>query len=663
MSSSIPNSLPGRPTPHLKYGIRLIFVVIAAIAAVLALRINRVQRQTQVIEHVKRLGGKVETDVVPEPLPEWLNTLQLHVISGVDLSHTDVRGIDLQPLHRIASIKQLDLDDTDLTAGDGIYLQPFSSLEFLSLSGTNLSDRDLISLKGLRRLRFLSLRGVPITDEGISHLAALSPLETLDLVGTKLQPASLRALASLPNLQNLSLSEDRINEETLTALKDLRGLRQIFVDVPAGYGKKARNLLATLSSVEATGMMHNGSAVLWKASARWDATTAGVAELVADAVGLEPEETVKLVTIFSRMGLSGEWPRERAPETGFSVPHQSAPDVPPITSLEEFIEELRTTNNWPDARLAEYAREGITSSDVQKLVESVRNKGWHNQSHKYLRFVLPMLVRHGLEREGVEETLRELLSDEPGLLSPPSPLSHWHAAEIPKLTAYALNTKHPWFGYGRAMTESEARIALRLLRPHAQRTDPPADGVYAEFRNAVIDSLAAIATPGTGGEIMPLLVNRLAEGRGSAALIGQVARAAPAAALTALPDLYKLLDHPVRASAVEAIGYAAAVDEAAARTAAKACLDRLGEGGEASKGAAAALGHLVTGSASQETTRGILRELMRKADTLPAMVDPVYKPMTNVVNSIRTKLDRSAIRDDHPKPQPNAGQEEIRAPY
>jgi len=581
--------------------IGLILAIALTTAFVTRRQGREITRQELAIKHVENLGGRADR-------------------LSVDLSYTKARGDDLQILQPLTALKRLDVGHANLTSGDGIHLQALSHLEFLLLAGSNLSDGDLAALSDFSRLRSLSLRDVPITDAGLVHLASLTVLETLDLAGTHIHAAGLSALRSLPNLKSLTLSEHCITSHTLTTLSSLGSLQYVFLDVPAGNGRQARDLLATLDGVTVKGIMRSSSAVLWTASAPWDTTTAGVAELVASVAELEDHEATELLHVLARLNSSGNWPRPcTAPRVDPFASEIADSEPTSISSIEEFIEQLRISESWWDDRLRQYARENVTPADVPKLLETVRNKQWQHQRYGFLRLVVPLLVQHGLDCEETEHVLRELLSDEPGTVSPPSPLARLHPTDIPRIIALDLNPyfDDPWhLGEPKwTMTTDEARVAFRLLSPYAGSDVPYQHSVDDEFGGIVNAALGGIANLDLADEIMELLVNRVASSSARNHAVGavkRVAHVAPAAALNALPKLNDILGHPdpaVRASALEAIGYAAAADDRAAQAAANTCLDLLSEANTVSKSAGIALGQLVAGN-NPQARKQIVRRLL-----------------------------------------------------
>jgi hypothetical protein len=411
-----------------------------------------------------------------------------------------------------------------------------------------------------------------------------------------------------------------------------------------------RDLLATLSGVQALGISRRSSAVLWDASAPWETTTAGLAELVSTAVGLDDEETTRLLRALERMRASGQWPRPRAASSPAPRPAE-APESQsdPIESIDDFLERLQKSGRWYDERLRRYARDDVAAADVPALLETVRDNRWQHRGYGSLRMVVSLLARHGLHDAETEQVFRELLSVEPGTVPASRPLSHVHPKEISELAARALDPyfEDPWYVEHNAwMGAREAEVAFRLLLPHAERVDPPEDACDRDFRRAVNRALGAVASASTdlAEDIVPLLANRVADtslARLDAVCgLGEAARHAPAAAVAALPSLNGLLEHPdpaVRASAVEAIGYAAAVDDGKAQIAARTCLELLSQRGEVPQSAGLALGHLVAGNTPQ-TTKQIVRKMLRLMEAAsPALEEPVSNAMTIVVQTIRDR--------------------------
>ncbi|HEY1862043.1 MAG TPA: leucine-rich repeat domain-containing protein, partial [Gemmataceae bacterium] len=103
--------------------------------------------QEQLIERLKKAGGKVELD---PPVPTGL-------IVNIDLHGTAITDADLAPLEEVRSLRTLNLYGTSITDAGVGHLHDLTGLRVLNLNGTHITDVGLQHLQNLTNLNQLAL--------------------------------------------------------------------------------------------------------------------------------------------------------------------------------------------------------------------------------------------------------------------------------------------------------------------------------------------------------------------------------------------------------------------------------------------------------------------------------------------------------------------------
>ncbi|MBS1826423.1 MAG: hypothetical protein JST93_13985 [Acidobacteria bacterium] len=148
----------------------------------------------------------------------------LHNLTHLNLAYTNVEG-------DFTALANLPLQDLRLEGcrrvGDRCArsLASFSSLRQLEIHMTSLTDDGLLHLASLP-LEVLWLGG-PITDRGIKALSTMTTLKHLDVCCPRVTDEGVRALSRLKGLEVLWLSNCRITDESIAPLSQLRSLREI----------------------------------------------------------------------------------------------------------------------------------------------------------------------------------------------------------------------------------------------------------------------------------------------------------------------------------------------------------------------------------------------------------------------------------------------------
>jgi len=191
----------------LRFSLRLLLLLVAVIAIVLATIGHRAARQNQVLSAINSIGG--EYDFEPKdvgPLGTWLGKIYGEEAFGKVLS-VDLRKTDANDklLSKIACLRDL---------------------ENLDLSSVNVSDRGVESIAHLP-LHELWLQGTKVTDEVGTHLAKCHTLEMLAINATDVGDAFLVNLGHHPGLQDLGLRGTKVTAEGTKALANFPKLRKI----------------------------------------------------------------------------------------------------------------------------------------------------------------------------------------------------------------------------------------------------------------------------------------------------------------------------------------------------------------------------------------------------------------------------------------------------
>lgn len=197
----------------IRFRLGSLLLVIAAIAFVAAIHVNRAHRQREVVDWVRGLGGTVRYDYQQPGAagrwePKWLRDLlgreYWDRVVGIDLYTTAVCNSDLEHLGKLSDLQFLDLSSTDISDSGVQHLAGLRNLEELSLRDTYVCGEALDSLQALRRLRRLDLGVTEVTDERLQYLSQLSKLAYVAVDGSDVTSEGVRKL-------NLTLPGCRIH--------------------------------------------------------------------------------------------------------------------------------------------------------------------------------------------------------------------------------------------------------------------------------------------------------------------------------------------------------------------------------------------------------------------------------------------------------------------
>ncbi len=199
-----------------RFSLRTLLILIGVIAVLLAVQVNRAQRQRETVEWIKENRGSVVYDWefiegpsgtkykknAKPPAAEWLRSLvgDEYFQGVVFVVFSDYESPivlnDLTPLANLTNLEELYLPSTQVT--DLTPLANLTNLEILNLSHNPITD--LSPLANLTNLETLSLINIQATDP--TPLANLTNLEWLSLDGTPITDAQILQLQqALPNCE------------------------------------------------------------------------------------------------------------------------------------------------------------------------------------------------------------------------------------------------------------------------------------------------------------------------------------------------------------------------------------------------------------------------------------------------------------------------------
>jgi hypothetical protein len=265
-----------------QFGLRGLFLIIAACAAALAIYTTRVRQQNEAVKAIMQWGGEVTYDFEDESdakpcmktrawLRRWLGEDLVSNVTHARLEPCDdaqfaalaklrgLRYLGSRDAHRLsdagvthlgglAALRSIDLDDARLADESFRAFGKLNELQRLHLAGARISDAGLLCLRGSARLQSLLVdndlrlrqardgnrpggNAGGVTDAGMRWLAGLVNLEELDLRGSKITSTGATHLSHLPKLRVLNLSHcAHLTDDALRYLCDLRNLEELRLD-------------------------------------------------------------------------------------------------------------------------------------------------------------------------------------------------------------------------------------------------------------------------------------------------------------------------------------------------------------------------------------------------------------------------------------------------
>lgn len=201
----------------------IVVVLLSVLSMWFSLEIRRAERQRQVVEAIRKVGGWVMydheiSDVVqskPEPfaaalLRELTGEDSFAVVVSVGFRFPKTVGDDdLQYLRHLTKLRTLELANTQITDAGLKHFEGLTRLEVLVLRDTRITDAGLGCLKELTDLGGLHLSRTQVTDAGVKHLRNLRKLQWINLVDTEVTDEGIKRLHKvLPKCEIIWDEED-----------------------------------------------------------------------------------------------------------------------------------------------------------------------------------------------------------------------------------------------------------------------------------------------------------------------------------------------------------------------------------------------------------------------------------------------------------------------
>jgi hypothetical protein len=231
----------------------LLFVLVVSVGmSWLAVRMEKLQRQREIIREIQKESGYIfydyeldsSFDVIPSaepPGPKWIRDLLgddffCSVTAVVFYQDQDSKSYhvsnrcmanlqefpDLEELKILflrdqgKSVRHIPIEFSD-TAMQSI--GKLRNLKILWIMGPEITDARLEHLKNLDQLQELSLFGMQITDDGLLNLKKMTSLNKLYLASTEITDSGIIHLQELKQLEYLRLYDTRVTKSGIEQLK------------------------------------------------------------------------------------------------------------------------------------------------------------------------------------------------------------------------------------------------------------------------------------------------------------------------------------------------------------------------------------------------------------------------------------------------------------
>lgn len=463
-------------------GFRLVGVWVLILGLVLSvmLRYEQLEKvQREFVEDVEQLGGSVlvaPTGTRDAPPP----------VLAVDLSRRQIDGELIKRLAAFTTIERLNLDGARLASDDYRAIGQLIALRSLSLAESNVTDTN-VSWSGLP-LVTLSLRNTALTDAGLARLADTKSLVNLDINGTAVTAAGLSALQKLSSLVSLDLDDSCITDDGVLALQAVKSLETIRIHVSEGFGRRTKELASRLAGPVTVLGINPSGLTIWNAADAWDETLAGVVEIVAREVDLDPQQVTQLMAAIGTIRV-GRLPRVTDQSRGPPQPPRTGES---IDSTADFLRRLQNPGR-PSYEVCVFARDRFTKDDIPQLLDAMQVVSNHNAAEYLWRHGAYLLVREGMENPAAVRELDKMLSHE----------TSW----VRSIAVYGFSR------YGHPFLEdwapSERAVEFGLPRLIRLSNDPE-----LSVRMAVSQVLGDLAHhhPNRAPDVVPVLVQMLEQG-------------------------------------------------------------------------------------------------------------------------------------------------------
>jgi Leucine-rich repeat (LRR) protein len=258
-----------------QFGLRGLFLIIAACAAALAAHTTNARKQNEAVKAIMQWGGEVVYDFEDESEGKrcmktraWLRRcLGDDVVSNV----THVRlepcsDAQLEELAKLTGLRHFVSRDAHRLSDAGVArLAELAGLRSIYLAGSDLTDESFRVFGKLPQLERLHVARLRLSDAALSHLRNSARLRSLLLEDDLLlrrdghrsggnsggvTDTGMRALAGLVNLEELDLRGSRITSNGAVELSGLTKLRVLILSESAYIADDALQHLAHLPNLE-----------------------------------------------------------------------------------------------------------------------------------------------------------------------------------------------------------------------------------------------------------------------------------------------------------------------------------------------------------------------------------------------------------------------------
>ena len=210
------NASSRRRSHWLRFGISLLFLVIAVVAVTLVLTKKRLHDRKAAVASIHEAGGTMGVSIAG---PDWLRKL-----IGDDECFYEPRRVSLGPtakgnphlddailaslseaLKSLRDLQVFDIRRSAVTDKSAPLCAQLTSVTHLRLSDTQVTDATIRHIKQLPNLQSLLLANTHLTDNCVSDLAEIATLTSLDIRGTQISADAVKQLKeSLPtcNISN-----------------------------------------------------------------------------------------------------------------------------------------------------------------------------------------------------------------------------------------------------------------------------------------------------------------------------------------------------------------------------------------------------------------------------------------------------------------------------
>lgn len=232
-------SLMVNPLPSLRFRLKHLFILIAAVSCALAyvaFMRRDLEATNEALRQVRMHGGSVDVHYAPDTAYSRLE----NAIFGGPVP----REITVQFQRRKAEIRlwgawglrgetvELHPWNREQIAGLKPVLRQLSALEGLSFWDAEMPDGSLSEIvPHNRRLKWLQLSGTLIHGRELQVLSRVPNLESLQLNTTNITDADMHLLAHLHRLSSLSLHDTRVTDDGLKLLAHLKINKRIRLDL------------------------------------------------------------------------------------------------------------------------------------------------------------------------------------------------------------------------------------------------------------------------------------------------------------------------------------------------------------------------------------------------------------------------------------------------